>query len=316
MTILKQRRIHALTFLACITAVFAGLASPASAGAETAATVALGCTWEDTQFTSLGLLTEVSAARGSGGAFSQREKPQLVADTEISADDLKSLKPSGGVIEVYFHVITTTSGRGYVSPATVQEQIRVLNQTFASTGFTFVLVDTDYTANNAWFAQATFEDEVAMKSALREGDHTDLNIYTTSGGGYLGWAYYPKTVHSKYAVLDGVVLHYGSLPGGYIPNYNLGYTATHEVGHWLGLAHTFEFGCQGHGDFVKDTPDQAVPTEGCPVYGTQDTCPGEGVDPVNNYMDYSYDICYTQFTPGQAERMQKMWAHWRVKRAA
>ena len=314
MTILKQRRIHALTFLACITAVFAGLASPASAGAETAATVALGCTWEDTQFTSLGLLTEVSAARGSGGAFSQREKPQLVADTEISADDLKSLKPSGGVIEVYFHVITTTSGRGYVSPATVQEQIRVLNQTFASTGFTFVLVDTDYTANNAWYAQATFADEVAMKSALRQGDHTDLNIYTTSGGGYLGWAYYPKTVHSKYAVLDGAVLHYGSLPGGYIPNYNLGYTATHEVGHYLGLAHTFEQGCRGHGDFVDDTPAMLVPTTGCPE--GKDTCPRDaGLDPIHNYMDYSYDSCYTEFTQGQTERMQKQFAHWRLKRA-
>ena len=115
-------------------------------------------------------------------------------------------------------------------------------------------------------------------------------------------------------MLDGVLIHYGSLPGGFIGNYNLGYTATHEVGHYLGLAHTFEQGCKGHGDYVDDTPAMEVPTSGCPV--GKDTCPRDaGLDPVENYMDYSYDRCYTAFTHGQTERMQKQYAHWRLKRA-
>ena len=150
-----------------------------------------------------------------------------------------------------------------------------------------------------------------MKSALKQGDATDLNIYSTSGGGYLGWAYYPSTVKSaKYAILDGVVIHYGSMPGGYIRNYNLGYTATHEAGHWLGLAHTFEGGCNGAGDQVDDTPAELEPTSGCPA--GKDTCVGGGLDPIHNYMDYSYDICYTEFTAGQSQRMQEQWLHWRL----
>ena len=92
------------------------------------------------------------------------------------------------------------------------------------------------------------------------------------------------------------------MPGGPIGNYNLGYTATHEVGHYLGLAHTFDDGvkgCIGHGDHVDDTPFMVEPTSGCPADGTKDTCPKKpGFDPIHNYMDYSYDICYTEFTRG------------------
>ena len=151
-----------------------------------------------------------------------------------------------------------------------------------------------------------------MKSALKEGDAADLNIYSNSGGGYLGFAYYPSiTTSNQYGVLDGVVVHYGSLPGGYIPNYNLGYTATHEVGHYLGLPHTFEQGCIGHGDYVDDTPYMSVPTSGCPA--GKDTCTrGTGLDPIHNYMDYSYDTCYTEFTAGQTQRMRDAWLYYRA----
>jgi hypothetical protein len=152
-----------------------------------------------------------------------------------------------------------------------------------------------------------------MKSALKRGDSTALNLYTTSGGGLLGWAYYPSIVkYQQYEVLDGVVVNYGSLPGGDIARFNLGFTATHEVGHYLGLAHTFEFGCQGHGDYVDDTPAMAVPTSRCPV--GKDTCPEPGLDPIHNYMDYSDDACYDQFTEGQATRAQQQYLFWRVKK--
>ena len=167
------------------------------------------------------------------------------------------------------------------------------------------------TVNARWHDMETLADELEAKRALKVGDATTLNIYSTSIS--LGFAYYPKIVTSPrdQHALDGVVIHFGSMPGGHIQNFNLGHTATHEAGHWLGLAHTFDQGCRGHGDFVDDTPAMSVPTSGCPA--GKDTCPEPGLDPIHNYMDYSWDTCYTEFTPGQSVRMQQQYLHWRVK---
>ena len=151
------------------------------------------------------------------------------------------------------------------------------------------------------------------KDALHRGDDTHLNLYTADideSLGLLGWAYYPKDVRGR-PTIDGVVLAAGSLPGGDIENYDQGKTATHEVGHWLGLAHTFQNGCSSTGDRVADTPAQRSPTSGCPE--GRDSCPKDpGLDPIHNYMDYSYDACYTEFTPGQAIRMAQQWLYYRA----
>jgi Pregnancy-associated plasma protein-A len=73
------------------------------------------------------------------------------------------------------------------------------------------------------------------------------------------------------------------------------------------LLHTFQGGCNGEGDYVTDTPAQAIPTAGCPAVPT-DTCPSQpGTDPIENYMDYSDDIFYTKFTSEQSLRMQALW---------
>ncbi|KAJ3096675.1 hypothetical protein HDU96_000685 [Phlyctochytrium bullatum] len=209
-------------------------------------------------------------------------------------------------INVYWHTITTTTGTGSLTDAAIASQIRVLNNDFAGQ-YTFTLVSTDRTANSAWFNRAgpSSAEQTAMKRALRRGGAADLNVYTVgftqgSGAGLLGYATFPSS-YRRNPTDDGVVLLFSSLPGGSTANYNQGRTLTHEIGHWLGLFHTFQGGCSGTGDGVADTPPQASPSSGCPV--GRDSCAGGGVDPIRNYMDYSFDSCMNNFTPGQYSRI-------------
>src|SRR5690606_27711298 len=145
--------------------------------------------------------------------------------------------------------------------------------------------------------------ERAMKETLHKGDASDLNIYTSNPGeGLLGWATFPFWQKDD-PKMDGVVLLASSLPGGAAAPYNEGDTGTHEVGHWMGLYHTF----QQPGDEVADTPFHPEPNFGQPPEGT-DTAPDQpGLDPIHNYMNYVQDDWMYEFTPGQDARMDTMW---------
>ena len=305
-----------LLIAAAILAVPAA-ATPAGAGSSHAAAPA-PC-FDD-------ILASLSAqARGVPGQPA-REPAHKVgpSDSDINGKGPSTSASFGAAVPVYFHVIHN-GAVGNVSQATIDAQMEVLDDAFEGdyggddTGFDFVLAGVDRTNNAAWFdAEPGSPEEFAMKGALKRGGPTALNVYSTSGAQdfFLGWAYFPKinVWHKKFAVLDGVVIHWGSMPGGPFGSaFSLGHTATHEAGHWLGLYHTFEGGCQAQGDRIDDTPDMLVPTSGCP--GGKDTCPSPGLDPIHNFMDYSFDSCYEEFTPDQSARMQKQYLHWRLKRA-
>jgi hypothetical protein len=224
-------------------------------------------------------------------------------------------------IPVVVHVIRNSSGGGDVSDTRIGWQIDVLNDSFdggsvggVNTSFRFVLQATTRSNNNSWYTAGPGSSaETQMKNALRQGGAGTLNIYMNNpGGGYLGWATFPWSYASQ-PMKDGVVVLSGSVPGGNAAPYNLGDTATHEVGHWLGLYHTFQGGCNGSGDLVADTPAEKSAAFGCPV--GRDSCRSgrnaAGVDPITNFMDYTDDSCMYLFTTGQSTRMDTMWGTYR-----
>jgi len=221
---------------------------------------------------------------------------------------------SGGVINVYVHSITNTTGAGTITQKNVDDQISVLNAAYAKGNWNFVFKSLDVTVNNAWFTmQPGTPEETACKTKLRQGSASDLNLYFNNmGGGLLGWATFPKDYQSKPS-MDGVVVLYTSVPGGSATNYNEGDTGTHEVGHWMGLYHTFQGGCReiNGGDGVADTPAEKQANYGCP--GVIDTCPEQpGNDPDTNFMDYVYDSCMNEFTTGQFARISEQFSAYRA----
>ena len=218
--------------------------------------------------------------------------------------------PGTGTIEipVVFHVIRNGS-QGALSTQEIDQQIAVLNDAYSGkTGgeaspYYFTLVHTTESINATWYNGCYGSAEAPMKEALREGDASTLNIYSCNpSNGILGYATFPSSYGSR-PQLDGVVILDESRPGGSAYPYNEGDTLVHEVGHWLGLYHTFQGGCKGSGDYVSDTAPERSPAYGCPE--NRNSCRDRGgvlLDPIYNFMDYTDDNCMFEFTAGQVER--------------
>lgn len=213
-------------------------------------------------------------------------------------------------INTYFHVVSTHDQKNLVTKQMISKQLGTLQAAYAPSNIAFNLISTDFTINDAW---ATDADDGAMKAALRKGNYSTLNVYfqsnlstfnAGSSSQLIGYCTLPTnityspcsgcalaTFPAADYVSDGCNVLAGSMPGGNLIGYNQGKTAVHEIGHWFGLLHTFQDNsCASgdSGDFIDDTPQQSLATTGCPV--GKDSCPGDpGLDPIQNYMDYSTD---------------------------
>jgi hypothetical protein len=226
--------------------------------------------------------------------------------TTISSD-YSPLLSGDYVIPVFWHVIHTSSGEGYITDATIQQQMQVLNDDFAAifdTSIQFELAGITRTENSAWFTDSE-SDEQAYKTALQQDPDRYLNIYTNDASGYLGYAYFPA--QSAGSVYDGVVMNHAHVGGRDLPDaypYDQGRTLVHEVGHYLGLWHTFQ-GDGGQcantltsGDYIQDTWPHSSPD-----YGVTAASVCGGSSPIDNFMNYSDDRAMDRFSTQQSNRM-------------
>ena len=258
----------------------------------------------------------------------------------ILQQNLSKSAPVTVTIPVVFHVVYANSTQN-ISDAKIQAQINQLNLDFAkmnsdisslpsawtstaaNTNIQFCLAQRDASGNATTgivrksTTVSSFSSDDKVKYTAQGGDNawpstSYLNIWSCNlSGGLLGYAQFPGGA----AATDGVVLLYSSIgsmttPGTASP-YNLGRTATHEVGHWLNLRHIWgddSGSCTGS-DLVSDTPNQADATSGCPSYPSTDACTASSPGIMfMNYMDYSNDACMYMFTNGQSTRMNALFA--------
>ncbi|KAI1344780.1 hypothetical protein F5Y15DRAFT_421905 [Xylariaceae sp. FL0016] len=233
--------------------------------------------------------------------------------------------PGTIVIPVHMHAVVNTSvSDTFLNKTKMQEQLDVMNKAFAPHDIQFTLESVTRKVENS-LARSPFGnmdgaalDAYWKKSHVGGYDTVNLWFYSNFPSRVFGACSLPKDDFPADSYhQDGCHIASGTMPGGEIVDYNLGYTAVHEVGHWLGLLHTFQgLSCKGNGDMISDTPQESRSTQGCPK-PYKDSCPeNEGTDPIHNYMDYGNDPCYEEFTAGQQTRMHNSWAKYREGKSA
>ncbi len=227
-------------------------------------------------------------------------------------------------IPVVFNVLYRTAAQN-VSLAQLQSQIDVLNKDYAATnsdynkvpslfqgvaagntGIKFVLDAVNRRSTNTVSWSTNDAMKKSAKGIAPTSPTTKLNIWVCNmGGGILGYAQFP----GGSSATDGVVLDDNATgnTGTAAAPFNLGRTATHEVGHWLNLRHIWGDATCGN-DQVGDTPLHNTANYGCPTYPHYSTCSGTPVEMTMNYMDYTDDACMYMFSAGQKARMQATFA--------
>lgn len=237
-------------------------------------------------------------------------------------------------IPVVVHVLYNTAAQN-ISDAQVQSQLDVLNADFhrlnadlskvpaaftsliGDAGVQFVLAKRDPNGNattgvvHKSTTATSFDSSDKMKRSSSGGDDawpaaSYLNLWSCNlSGGLLGYAQFPGGA----AATDGVAILYSAFGSGgsAAAPYNLGRTATHEVGHWLNLRHIWGDANCGN-DLVSDTPTQQTSNYGCPTFPHITCSNGSSGDMFMNYMDYTDDACMQMFSSGQGDRMDALFA--------
>ena len=274
--------------------------------------------------------------QASGGRCGTEREPLLspvIAQTDCSMSVTKINQDYNDnrtfVVQVVFHIVSNTDGTGNIADAQVASQIQILNDDYQAAANThgapgnnakikFVLARFDpqgnpttgivRTTNATYFNEGEPNGNSAMKAALAWDATKYLNIYSSNldSVGLLGYSTFPQEEAGTSD--DGVVLAYQSVGNNpaYTP-YDLGASATHEIGHYFGLFHPFQGGCgtvskpYSTGDLISDTPRDSASHSGCTVTASDCGDAGKFV-PIENYMEYTDDSCMTTFTPEQINR--------------
>ncbi len=204
-------------------------------------------------------------------------------------------------IPVNFYVLRLDDGSNDATDTQIANQVSVLSNAFSSFNISFHLNSIERVNDSRWSLNAdnrTIWNEIKQDLGTRA--ERILNVYiATYSTGLLGRAVFPWE-YAESDARNGVTIKYSTLPGGGEFNYDEGDILVHEVGHYLGLYHTFQGGCTDPNDDVSDTPACELSYGKPPP--TTNTCPSPGFDPVHNYMGYVDNDWMWEFTPGQQER--------------
>ena len=303
--------------------------------------LAASCTKQDRQIPEDLIATETELTGGRQCASSEILEQQIAAsparakymeDLEIKTQKFAERPVANRLdqtlyIPVVVHVVSTNSD--LVTDIQIASQITVLNKDFTRTNselFNSAVYLAGYSLANVPDCKiqfvlkqtvrkqttvASFGTNDAVKKSAQGGSDavdatTKLNLWVCDlSGGLLGYAQFPGGA----VATDGIVIDYqgfgtSDATTGYslYSAFNLGRTATHEVGHWLNLRHIWGDAKCGN-DFVTDTPLHDASNGGCPAVGLKSRCQAKPLEQWMNYMDYTDDQCMYMFSAGQKVRM-------------
>lgn len=307
-----------------------------------AATVllAVSCTKQEQVLQDTSATTETDIINGRKCASNEVLEKQIaenparakfLEDLEIKTQNFKGRTANRANVVLYVpvvvHIVSKTPS--LVSDAQIASQIAVLNKDYRRTN-TELSNSSVYLAGYPFASVPDCKIQFVLKQTVRKtttvtsfgtndavkknatggsspvNPTTWLNIWVCDlGSGLLGYAQFPGGPSAT----DGVVIDYqgfgtSAATTGYslYAAFNLGRTATHEIGHWFNLRHIWGDARCGN-DQVADTPLHDAANGGCPAVNLKSKCTGKPFEQWMNYMDYTDDRCMYMFSSGQKTRM-------------